>query len=213
MASAPRVVAELGRPETPDETAARKAASSHAYRSSQTFRNLIVALLVTLVVVVIVVFGVPRGSLPEQESIDVAAAAAAAQAELGRPLVSPETPEGWRANVAQFETGAWVVAFTPDVFASDEGFVRVAQGLGADEQWASRTLGGYAPTGSVTIDGIVWDEYDLPGSPPASRVSYALATQAGTDIVLVYGPTSADDAALIASALADDVRSLRGVSE
>jgi hypothetical protein len=41
--SAQRVVAELGRPETPEETAARKAESSRVYRSSQNFRNLIAA--------------------------------------------------------------------------------------------------------------------------------------------------------------------------
>lgn len=211
MASRPRVVAELGRPETPGETAARKAASSRAYRSSQTFRNLIVALLVTLVVVAVIVFGVPRGSLPEHESIDVAAAAEAAEAGLGHTLVSPATPEGWRANVAQFEASAWIVTFTPDVFAPDEGFVRIAQGLGADDSWVSRAVGGYAPTGSVTIDGIVWDEYDLPRS--SSTLTYALSTQAGDDIVLISGPVSADDAAMIASALTADVQTLRGETE
>ncbi|HYP73058.1 MAG TPA: DUF4245 domain-containing protein, partial [Microbacterium sp.] len=66
MASgAPRVVAELGRPETPQETADRKAASSAAYRSSKTFRNLIAALLITVAVVAVVYLGVPRGSLAE----------------------------------------------------------------------------------------------------------------------------------------------------
>ena len=48
MARGPRVVAELGRPETAAETAARKAESSRVYRSSQTTRNLIAALLVTI---------------------------------------------------------------------------------------------------------------------------------------------------------------------
>lgn len=208
MASGPRVVAELGRPETPDETAARKAASSLAYRSSQTFRNLIVALVVTLAVVAVIVFAVPRGSFPEQESVDVAAAAEAARVELGRPVLAPATPEGWRANIAQFEKGTWVVAFTPDVFADDAGFVRVAQGLRADAQWVSKTLGGYAATGSVTIDGVEWTEYDLPGSTP-SGISYALATEAGADTVLIYGPTTADDAAVVAAAVADDIRELR----
>ena len=57
MAKQPRVVAELGRPETPDETAARKAASSAAYRSSKTVRNLVVALLVSNVDVVFGLIG------------------------------------------------------------------------------------------------------------------------------------------------------------
>ena len=67
MARAPRVVAELGRPETAQETADRKAEFSRTYRASQNTRNLIAALLVTLAVVVVIVFAVPRGSLPERE--------------------------------------------------------------------------------------------------------------------------------------------------
>ena len=55
-----RVVAELGRPETPSETAARKAESSRVYRSSQTFRNLIAALLASVAVVLVIAFAVPR---------------------------------------------------------------------------------------------------------------------------------------------------------
>ena len=50
----PRIVAELGRPETPQETADRKAASSARYRSSKTFRNLVAALLITIAVVAVV---------------------------------------------------------------------------------------------------------------------------------------------------------------
>ena len=68
MAKQPRVVAELGRPETPDETAARKAASSAAYRSSKTVRNLVVAEI----------------DLPAEADVDaVTAAIREAAAELG----------------------------------------------------------------------------------------------------------------------------------
>ncbi|ALJ19867.1 DUF4245 family protein [Microbacterium sp. No. 7] len=208
MASTPRVVAELGRPETPDETAARKAASSRAYRSSQTFRNLLVALGVTLVVVAIVIFGVPRGSLPGQESVDVAAAAEAAQAGLGRTFLAPEVPEGWRANTARMERAAWVVVFTPDVFDSDQGFVRLTQAPADDERWVTETVGGFAPTGTVAIDGVVWDEYDVATSR-GTEVTYGLSTRVGGDIVVLAGPTTADDAALIAAALADDIRALQ----
>src|SRR3546814_6486486 len=82
-----RVVAELGRPETPEETAARKAESSRIYRSSQSFRNLIAALVVTLIVVAVVIFGVHRGDVAEAPEIDVAAEASDLSDTLGRPVL------------------------------------------------------------------------------------------------------------------------------
>ncbi|MCT9001346.1 DUF4245 domain-containing protein [Microbacterium memoriense] len=205
MAAAPRVVAELGRPETADETAARKAASSAAYRSSKTFRNLIVALLVTVAVVAVVVFGVPRGALPDPEPADVAASAASASASVGQPLLVPVVPEDWRANSARLEgTSMWRVVYAPP-----EGFIRVAHGLGASPTWASETLGGLAPTGSVTIDGIVWDEYTIPSAAQTAAISYALATDAGADTVLIYGATDAETAAVAAEGVAEQIRNLR----
>ena len=41
----PAIVAELGRPETPDETAERKAETSRKHRAGQTTFNLVVALI------------------------------------------------------------------------------------------------------------------------------------------------------------------------
>lgn len=205
MAAAPRVVAELGRPETPEETAARKAASSAAYRSSKTFRNLLVALGVILAIVVVIVAIVPRGSLPEAEPADVAAAAASASASVGQPLLVPEVPGDWRANSARLEgTSMWRVVYAPP-----QGFVRVAQGLGVSPTWVSETLGGLAPTGSVTIDGIVWDEYAIPSAAQSAGISYALATDAGADTVLIYGSTDAATAAMAAEGVTDQVLDLR----
>ncbi|WP_336632604.1 MULTISPECIES: DUF4245 family protein [unclassified Microbacterium] len=200
--AAPRVVAELGRPETPEETADRKAAASAAYRSSKTFRNLIAALLVTVAVVAVVYLGVPRGSLAEPEPVDVAASAQTASASLGHPLIVPVAPADWRANSARLEGGMWRV-----VYAWPSGYLRVAQGIDAPEGWATRQLGGVAPTGHVTIDGIDWDEYVIAGR--TDTVSYALSTTAGTDTILVYGATGAADAAIAASGIADQIRSLR----
>lgn len=204
MASGPRVVAELGRPETPQETADRKAASSAAYRSSKTFRNLIVALVVTVAVVAVVYLGVPRGSLEEPAPADVAAAAAEVSASLDHTIIVPVVPEDWRANSARLEGQMWRVVYAPTT-----GFVRVAQGIDAPEGWASKQLGNYAPTGSVTIDGIEWDEYEIPAAARTDSISYALSTPAGTDTVLVYGATDAATAAIAAGGVADQIRSLR----
>ncbi|ODT24054.1 MAG: amino acid transporter [Microbacterium sp. 69-7] len=204
MASAPRIVAELGRPETPAETADRKAAASRAYRQSKTFRNLVAALLVTMAVVAVVYFGVPRGSLPDPEEADVAAAAQSASASIGHPLLVPVVPENWRANSARLEGSMWRVVYAPP-----SGYVRVAQGVDADAGWATKVLGGFAPSGSVTIDGIAWDEYTIPAAARTDTVSYAISTSAGSDTVLIYGATDAATAAVAASGVTDQILTMR----
>lgn len=207
MAREPRVAAHLGRPETPEEIAARKAESSRNYRGSQTFRNLLTALFVSLALVLVIVWGVPRGETPERPAIDVAAVAAAAEDAIGQDVVVPEAPEEWRVNAARVESGAtetWKVTYAPD----DSGFLIFTQAFGADETWAAQTLGGAAPTGSTTIDGIVWDVYEFSDPSANANVSYALGTQAGADHVLVYGSTTPERAAAVASLVSDQVHAL-----
>lgn len=215
MARGPRVVAELGRPETPEETAARKAESSRTYRSSQNVRNLIAALLATLAVVAIVVFGVPRGTVPEREPIDVAAVAEDVADAEGRTVVAPEMPEGWVVNSARIDGIGSVRAFAVILAPGgedDRGFLRVAQGFDADESWPARVLSGAAPQDTVTIDGIVWDRYEL-DPDRTGNIAVALATDAGADTVLIYGV--ADDDALHATAqsVTDQIRTLREENE
>lgn len=204
-----RVVAELGRPETPEETAARKAESSRVYRSSQSFRNLIAALLVTLVVVAVVVFGVPRGEPADAPRIDVAAEAAATSQALGRPVLAATVPDDWYINSARIEgdtVDAWTVVYAPD---DDRGFLRVAQGFDAGETWPAEVLSGARPSGTVTIGGIEWDEYRIDDPDRTQNVSYALGTVAGSDRVLVYGSSASDLAAEVAATLAPGILDLR----
>ncbi len=185
MAAGPRVVAELGRPETPDETAARKAASSQAYRSSKTIRNLVAALLVTVGIVAVIVFAVPRGAIPERAPIDVAALAESVSSSLGREVLVPDVPASWRVNKAALESDdgqAWEIVYAPDT-----GFVNVVQGFDADRGWPSRQLGGAAASGTVTLDGVTWEVYELADLDRAGSISHALSTTAGPDSVLVYG--------------------------
>jgi len=211
MAEAPRVVAELGRPETPDETAARKAESSRVYRASQSTRNLVAALLVTLAVVAAVIFGVPRGDLPDPPVIDVTAIAERVESTEGRAAIAPGMSDEWVVNRAGLESvgsvRAWSIVYAP----ADEdqpGFLRVAQGFDADPAWASRVLSGAAPVDTVTIEGIVWDRYELDPTR-TGNISVALATAAGTDTILIYGTADADALDETAAAVADDVKRLR----
>ena len=207
MAQSPRIVAELGRPETPDETAARKAESSRIYRASQNTRNLIAALLVTLAVVAVIIFAVPRGEPPLPEPIDVAAVAQQVEAAEGRTVIVPEAPESWRVNSAAIEDDsnrAWTVVYAPAA-----GFVRVAQGFDADAAWPTRVLDGADVDGSVTIDGIQWSRYDIADPSRSGNVSGALSTQAGPDTILIYGSAKEETLEKAASSVSAQVRELR----
>ncbi|MDJ1113428.1 DUF4245 family protein [Microbacterium dauci] len=197
-----RIVAELGRPETADETAARKAAASQRYRSSKTFRNLVAAMLVCVAIVAVVYLGVPRGTPEEPAAVDVDTAAASAAEAVGHAVLVPEAPEGWRVNSARIEGGVWRVVYAPA-----SGFVRVSQALSVEDDWAAQELGGFAPTGTITIDGIEWDEYDL--AAPVDNISYAIATDAGPDTIMISGAATAEQVESVADGLGDQIQALR----
>lgn len=212
MATEPRVVAELGRAETPQEAADRKAASSHAYRSSQTARNLIAALLVTLAIVLIVILAVPRGSAPVREPIDVAAVAESVESSLQRPVIVPKVSADWVVNGAALEgdsVRAWTIVYVPE----EAGYLRVAQGFDADAAWTTRTLRGANTIDTVEIDGVTWDRYRIADPAAAGNISSAISVQAGTDIILIYGSTSDDAITAAATGVADQVRDLQKESQ
>ena len=157
------VVAELGRPETPEETAQRKAESSRVYRSSQTIRNLIAAILVTVGMVAVIIIMVPRGERVPPPPIDVPAIAANVETSMQRPVLVPELGEFWRVNRAELEGGSTVV-WDISLGAADKdasGFLRIAQAFDADASWAPQRLNGIAATDSVRIEDRNWDVYEL----------------------------------------------------
>ena len=215
MTRGPRIVAELGRPETPEETADRKAESSRVYRSSQNVRNLIAALLATLAVVVVIVFAVPRGTPPEREPIDVSAVAADIAASEDRTVITPELSDGWVVNNARIEGNGPVRAFTV-VYApageDERGFLRVAQGFDADAAWPARVLSGSAPQDTVTIDGITWERYEL-DPDRTGNITVALETDAGADTVLIYGAASEKALEETARSVTDQITALREEAE
>jgi hypothetical protein len=204
------IVAELGRPETPDETAARKAATSKAYRGSQTFRNLVAALLVTVAVVAVIIFAVPRGEPVAPEKIDVAGIAAGVESTMESPAIVPELDGFWRVNDAELQSGAtvvWEITLAPA--ADDErGFIKLAQAFDTDSSWAPQRLNGNAPTDETRIGGLDWDVYELGDANANANISYAIGTQAGDDYVLLYGSRSADSTAELAESLVPQIRAL-----
>lgn len=208
------VVAELGRPETPEETAARKAEFSRAYRSSQNVRSLIAALIVTLAVVAVIVFAVPRGEPASAPTVDVAGIAADVESTMERPVIVPVKDSFWRVNAAELNGGStvvWDVTLAPA--AEDErGFIRLAQAFDADSSWAPQRLNGVAPTDTITIDGRVWDVYKPGDAGAKQNVTYAIGTQAGADYVLLYGSRSAASTAELAESLTPQIDSLSEAS-
>ncbi|HWI32532.1 MAG TPA: DUF4245 family protein [Microbacterium sp.] len=195
-----------------DEIAADKAERSRNYRASQTMRNLVAALLATLVVVVVIVLGVPRGEPAPRPAIDVAAVAHGVEDTYGREVIVPVVPESWRVNGAQVEADAvatWGIIYVPD----ENSFLRVAQGFDADRTWAAQLLKGAAPNGTITLDGLSWDRYEIADPSRNANVSYALGIQAGPDHIVVYGSADPETTAQVAGSIADQVRALQEAAE
>lgn len=204
------IVAELGRPESPDETAARKAAASNAYRSSHTFRNLIAALLVTFAVVAVIIFAVPRGQPIPTKPIDIAGIADGVESTMDSPVLTPELGDFWRANTANLLSGAtvvWEVTLAPAA-DSERGFIKVTQAFDTDSSWAPQRLNGIAPTDSIGIGGLTWDVYEPENAASNANITYAIGTQAGDDYILLYGSRSADSTAELAKSLIPQIRAI-----
>lgn len=201
----PPVVAELGRPETPQETAERKALTSRRHREGQTLTNLVLALVATLAVVLVTVLVVVRPDPPPRAPIDYRAVAAEAGSDV--PLAVPDLPGEWAANAAQYDgkpsdgVATWYVGFvTPQ-----EQFVALRQGIDANPTWVAQQLGGRAATGSATIDGDDWAVYDYRNAKDAGNLAYGLAlTRNGSSYVL-FGTASDAEFEEIAHAVTSSV--------
>lgn len=182
----PRIVAELGRPETPEETASRKAAASAAYRSSQTMRHLIAALLITVGIVFVIYLGVPRGEPAPQDPVSVSDVATTASESTGLSLVTPETPEFWQVNKAELSPGdpsVWNIVYAPN---TETGYLNLSQAFTTENTWVSGFLQGAAPSATVELGGLVWNQYELKNSSQRGNISYALSYQMADSIVLLY---------------------------
>ncbi|MCK8609025.1 DUF4245 family protein [Agromyces sp. C10] len=208
----PRVVAELGRPETPEETAARKADDAVRRRQRQTVRNLVGSLLASLAVVAVIVLIVPRSDVPIERDIDVPAVAAQAQAGIDPQLAVPELPEGWRSNAAELRDNradgvtAWYAGYlTP----SDE-YAGMYQGLDANPTWTADLLANTIATGVTTIDGVEWTVYDnRETTAEVGNARYGLVTEAGDSTFVLLGTASPEEFETLARAIAPAVDAQR----
>lgn len=205
MARPPRIVAELGRPETPDESAARKAEASRKHRTNQTVLNLVLALAASLGVVLLLVLVVVRPDPPAPEPVDYAQVAEQAQPGVTEELAAPSLPAGWTANAASLDTDAdesatWTIGFiTPK-----DQFIALEQGIETTPGWLEDFLGAAEPTGSTTIGGIEWQVFDRRDSDDPGNFAYSLAVTVGGSSYLLHGTAADDEFGVLAAALAVD---------
>jgi hypothetical protein len=206
----PAVVAELGRPETPEETAARRAETSRKHRSSQTMLNLVGATLASLVVVLFLVAVVVRPEPAPAESIDYAAVAAEAQGGSAEPLLAPVLPEGWSANDARFETVAAVPTWYIGLITPGTQFIALNQGIDANDTWQQTVLAGpggsLQPTGSTTIDGLTWTVFDQRDAKDPGNFAYSMATTIDGSTVLLHGTAVTSEFEVLAASIAAEVQ-------
>ncbi|WP_166784147.1 DUF4245 domain-containing protein [Cryobacterium suzukii] len=204
----PRVVAELGRPETPQETADRLAENSRKYRSHKTVNNLVLSLLVTVGAVLVLVLLVPRNDNPITRDIDYASIAAQIQPVVDHALASPELPDGWSANDAEWRAGTngQVPSWYIGLLTPDNQFIGFNQAFDANPTWLAQKLPDSPVVDTVSIAGVTWDVYRN-SAPAADRgnFDYALVTTAGTSTYLLIGTAPTGDFETLATALAANV--------
>jgi len=206
----PRVVAELGRPETAQETADRKAENSRTYRARKTVNNLVLSLLVTLAAVLMIVLLVPRNDQPVDRSVDFTAVASQLQPSVETPLAVPVLPEGWSANAAEWRTSDGVSSWYIGLITPENQFIGLNQAFDANPTWLSQKLRSQSPTDTVTINGVTWDRYNNT-APQRDRGNFdeALVTTSGSSTYTLIGTAANADFETLASALAANVTANR----
>lgn len=195
----PAVVAELGRPETPEETAARKSENSRLYRQRKTINNLVAALAISLLAVAVIVFIVPRDDRETLRDIDYQTVAEEAQPGLEVELVSPDVPENWQSNQAEIRRGndgviEWYIGFMIVDGDLATEFVGLSQGINANDTWTYEKVDRRSPTGSININGTEWIEYDYTDLPTdeAGNTRYSLVREDVGSTVVLYGSHNAE---------------------
>jgi hypothetical protein len=204
----PRVVAELGRPETPEETAARKAENSIKHRQRQTLKNLVLALGASLLVVLVLVLIVPRGDVTVDRDIDVASIAEQAQIASDDPLAVPELPGTWGTNAAELRKSAadGVTAWYVGYLTPSNEYLGMYQGLDANPTWVSALLARTLATGTTTIAGVEWTVYDNRNAgDDVGNARYALTTEAGDATFVLLGSATPAEFETLATALAPTI--------
>jgi hypothetical protein len=207
-----RIVAELGRPETPEETADRKAEASRKHRANQTFLNLVFALAACLAIVLVLVLVVVRPSLNETPNVDYQKLAADAQPTVSETLAAPALPKDWTANAARLEKGSdGIVSWYIGLVTPAPQYIGLVQGLRANPSWVSAQLGNSRSTGTTTIDGIEWTLYDQRGtSKDPGNFAYSMSATIDASSFVLHGSADTAEFHTVATALAAQLAAASG---
>lgn len=197
----PRIVAELGRPETPEEAADRKAAASQRRRANQTAFNLVIATLASLGIVLLLVLVVVRPAPEPAPPVDYETIAV----QSGVDVVAPELPDTWSANSARIETVGGVRTWTIGFITPATQFIALDEGLDANDTWLAAAVHNATATGSATVGGLDWTTYDRRNDSEAGNHAFAMSAEIGDHIIVLHG--TADDAEFqtLAAAVASEV--------
>lgn len=203
-----RVVAELGRPETDEETAARKAENSRNYRMRKTVNNLVLSTMACVGLVIIIVLAVPRSNESMLPHIDYASVVAEAQPAYEQVLVNPELPKDWWSNYAEIRKANSVTSWNIGLQTPEGAFIAVTQGFDANDTWQAQLLKNTVADGTRNIAGIDWTYYDNRDADPkvVGNVRYALTTQVGNTYYVLHGGASEDEFVIAATALSENIR-------
>ncbi len=205
------VVAELGRPETPEETAARKAENSRAHRANQTTRNLILALLASLAIVLFTVLVVVRPETNLVKPVNYRTVATQAQKSVTETLAAPNLPADWRSNDAELKTGSGkTVTWYIGLITPSQQFVAVEQGIHTSDTWFGSLIGKSPATGHVTIAGIRWTIYDQRAASGTGNFPYSLTGTIGASHFVLHGSASDSEFQVLARAIAAQLKSSSG---
>ena len=202
----PRIVAELGRPETPEETAARKAENSRNHRANQTLRNLVYSLVATVAVVIVLVAVVVRPTPDAAGTVNWHTVAAEAQIPDGGAVSDPTLPDGWTANAAEIRYDKYKTAYWYIGFITPKGeFLALEQRVAADDRWLADHLSVddlSVPT-TKTTGTLDWGVYSI--SPDDDPGNYATVWESSSlGQFDLYGSATDNDFATLAAAVAKD---------
>ncbi|MBX3092985.1 MAG: DUF4245 domain-containing protein [Cryobacterium sp.] len=200
------IVAELGRPETPQETADRKAASSQRYRASKTVKNLLWAFGASLVIAVFLVLLATRPDTTTLKPVDVTQTALEAAPSLGATPAVPDL-DGWVANAARLEASSdGVTSWYVGLLTAEGRFIAVRQGVDANPTWLAQQLDGARATGERSAGGVVWQEYDRRANDPTGIRSYSLVATIDSSTIVLFGTAGDTEFTQLATSVAESLK-------
>ena len=201
------IVAELGRPETAEETWARKDTARRARREHQTAFNLVLALIASLGIVLFLVAVVVRPDQAVDRSVDYRQVAQQADVS-GAELLVPDLPSSYTSNNAEYQSGSarGVAVWTIGLLTPDDQYIGMHQGIDANDTWVADQLDQKQATGSRTIAGTKWTVYDRRDEGKgAGNNRYALVTTSGKDTVVLAGTADQKSFTTVATAVGEEL--------